>query len=60
MSECVLRMELPKNCLDCYLHQIVYGVYKRANGKYGDSEILAVAMEFYGAPIIVPAERSDV
>lgn len=34
-------------------------VYKRANGKYGDSEILAVAMEFYGAPIIVPAERSE-
>ena len=36
-------------------------VYKRANGKYGDSEILAVAMEFYGAPTIVPAaaERSE-
>ena len=25
MSECVLRMELRENCLDCDLHQIVYG-----------------------------------
>ena len=25
MSECVLRMEFRKNCLDCDLHQTVYG-----------------------------------
>ncbi|MBP5292243.1 MAG: hypothetical protein J6Y90_06455, partial [Lachnospiraceae bacterium] len=25
MSECVVRMELRENCLDCDLHQIVYG-----------------------------------
>ena len=31
-------------------------ILKKSNGKYGDFEITAVAMEFYGSPIIVPAE----
>ena len=36
-------------------------ILKKSKGKYGDFEITAVAMEFYGSPIIVPteAERSE-
>lgn len=33
MSECVLRMEFRKNCLDCDLHQIVYG------DSYADTDV---------------------
>lgn len=33
MSECVVRMELRKNCLDCDLHQIVYG------DSYADTDV---------------------
>ena len=33
MSECVVRMEFRKNCLDCDLHQIVYG------DSYADTDV---------------------
>ena len=33
MSECVVRMEIRKNCLDCDLHQIVYG------DSYADTDV---------------------
>ena len=113
MSECVVRMEMPKNCWGCpcgqnswiwgddgkekmacfcgvdanseadghyiletYIEpkrlswcpiicQLPEGhgrlvdadeILKKSKGKYGDFEITAVAMEFYGSHIIVPAE----
>ena len=33
MSECVVRIEFRKNCLDCDLHQIMYG------GTYADTDV---------------------
>ena len=94
MSECVVRMKNPDDCLKCGVRHICNpyvdywqqdtrkkpepgqkgcliicslpeghgrlvdadAILKKSNGKYGDFEITAVAMEFYGSPTIVPAE----